>query len=99
MTTDGSTLVVPAAEVRALGATLGQLAGDADDAGARLARAPAVGPRLQAAVEEFLACHRTAAAAVAGELRWLGTTVRAVAGSWETLDRTLLGAAGRPQAR
>lgn len=99
MTTDGSTIAVPAAEVRALGAALAQLAGDADDAGSRLAAGAVVGPRLQAAVEDFFACHRTAAGALAGELRWLGATVGAVAGSWEALDGTLLGAAERPVAR
>jgi hypothetical protein len=99
MTTDGSTIAVPAAEVRALGATLAQLAGDADDAGRRLAQGRSVGPRLQAAVEDFLACHRTATGALAGELRWLGATVGAVADSWEGLDATLLGAAGRRVAR
>lgn len=99
MTTDGSTIAVPASEVRALGATLAQLAGDADDAGTRLAPGHAVGPRLQAAVEDFLTCHRTATGALAGELRWLGATVGAVADSWEALDGSLLGTAGRAVAR
>lgn len=99
MTTDGSTIAVPAAEVRLLGATLAQLAGDADDAGLRLAPGRAVGPRLQAAAEDFLTCHRTAAGALAGELRWLGATVAAVADSWEALDGSLLGAVGRRGAR
>jgi hypothetical protein len=99
MTTDGSTISVPAAAVRVLGVTLAQLAGDADDAGGRLAPGRALGPRLQAAVEDFLICHRTAAGALAGELRWLGAAVGAVADSWEALDATLLGAAGRPVAR
>jgi hypothetical protein len=99
MTSDGSTIAVPAAEVRALGVTLAQLAGDAEDAGARLAAAPPVGPALQAAVDDFLTCHRTAAAALAGELRWLGGAVSAVADSWEALDAALVGPAGRAVPR
>lgn len=99
MSTDGTRIAVPPAEVRALGATLAQLAGDADDAGVRFAAVPRVGPGLQAAVDDFLACHRTAAAALAGELRWMGATVTAVAASWEALDGGLLGTAGRPVPR
>jgi hypothetical protein len=97
--TDAGTIAVPAAEVRALGVVLGQLAGDADDAGARLTPEPGVGPSLRAAVEDFLACHRTAAAALAGELRWLGSAVTAVAASWEALDGALLGPGGRAEPR
>jgi hypothetical protein len=99
MTTDGSTVAVPAAQVRGLGATLVQVAGDAEDAGARLACAVPVAPALRAAVDDFLAAHRAAAGALAGELRWLGATVAAVADSWEALDTALLGAAGRPVPR
>lgn len=99
MTTDGDMIAVPAAEVHALGVTLGQLAGDAEDAAARFVAGRPVGPRLQAAVEDFLTCHRTAARALAGELRWLGATVGAVADSWEALDAPLLGAAGRQVPR
>ena len=81
---------LPAAEVFALADRLSAAAEEADDAGARLARPAAVGSPLQAAAEAFLDGHRAAAAAMAGELRWLGTTVASVAASWLTLDAALL---------
>lgn len=89
MTSDG-TLQVPPEEVYALAATLGDQAYPADDVAARLASAPLVGGPLQPALEDLFTCHRTAARAVAGELRWLGTTVATVVDSWLRLDGSLL---------
>ena len=88
---------LPAAEVHALADRLVQSAEEADDAGARLAAPAAVGGPLQAAVESFLDCHRVAAAAMAGELRWLGGTIAAVADSWVALDGSLLAGQGEPR--
>jgi hypothetical protein len=84
-----------ALEVHALAATLRDVAGEADLIGVRLAGAPAVGGTLQPAVEAFLDCHRTAGLALAGELRWLGSTVAAVADSWVRLDGSLVAPAAR----
>jgi hypothetical protein len=94
VTSDG-TLRVPPEEVYALAAGLGEQAYPADDVAARLAGAPAVGGPLQAALEDLFTCHRTAARAVAGELRWLGTTISAVVDSWLDLDGSLLGPRGQ----
>jgi hypothetical protein len=91
MTTDGPGIRVPVAEVRALGAALGAQAGEADGVAAVLAGAPSPGPALRAAAEDLLGCQRAAAGALAGELRWLGATITAVAASWERLDTGLLG--------
>jgi hypothetical protein len=93
------TIEVPAAEVYALAATLTALAGEADEITGRLAGAAAVDGPLQPAIEGFLACHRTAAAAVAGELRWLGGSVAAVVDSWLGLDGSLLAAPGEVARR
>jgi hypothetical protein len=49
--------------------------------------------------EVFLDSHRTAGRALAGELRWLGDAVAAVADSWLTFDGTLLDRAGRARVR
>jgi hypothetical protein len=87
-----------ALEVHALAATVRDVAGEADWIGVRLAGAPAVGSPLQPAVEAFLDCHRTAGLALAGELRWLGSTVAAVADSWVRLDGALVAPAGRMPA-
>jgi hypothetical protein len=86
---------MPAAEVYALAQTLIGQAETADEARARLAGADGVGGGLEAAVEEFLDCHRTGAGALAGELRLLGATVAGVADSWLGLDEVLLAARGR----
>lgn len=98
MTSDGS-LRVPPAEVYALAATLGDQAYPADDVAVRLASAPAVGGPVQPALEDLFTCHRTAARAVAGELRWLGTTVSSVVDSWLRLDGALLAPRGRATPR
>ena len=93
------TIEVPAAEVYALGAAL-RSAGDLTaEARVRLVQPAAVTGPLQAAVDGFLECHGTAAAALAGELDWLGRTVAAVADSWLGLDGALLAPPGsaRPQ--
>jgi hypothetical protein len=82
---------LPAAEVRALADTLRERAGDAEDALARLDGRSSVGGPLQAALDGFLESHRAAGRALAGELRWLGSTIEAVADSWVDLDAALLG--------
>ena len=97
-TLPGMSIEMRALEVHALAATLRDTAGEADLIGVRLAGARAVGGPLQPAVEEFLDCHRTARLALAGELRWLGSTVAAVADSWLRLDGTLVAPAARMRA-
>ena len=89
---------IRALEVHALAAALRDVAGEADWIGVRLAGTPAVGGTLQAAVEAFLACHRTAGLALAGELRWLGSGVAAAADSWVRLDGAVVAPAGRLRA-
>lgn len=90
------TIEMPAAEVHALAAALEEEAATAEEAAARLPHgADGAGPDLVGAVEEFLDCHRVGAGALAGELRWLGGTVSAVADSWLGLDEVLLAARGR----
>jgi hypothetical protein len=79
-----------ALEVHALAATVRDVAGEADWIGVRLTGAPAVGGALQPAVEAFLDCQRTAGLALAGELRWLGSTMDAAADSWMRLDGALV---------
>jgi hypothetical protein len=79
-----------ALEVYSLADGLRTLAGEADEAKHRLSAPAAVGGPLQPAVEAFLASHRTAGQALAGELRWLGGTIRDVADSWLALDSSLL---------
>lgn len=86
---------VRALEVHAMAGTLRDTAQKADLIGVRPTGARAVGGPLQPAVEEFLDCHRAAGLALAGELRWLGSTVAAVADSWVRLDGTLARPAGR----
>jgi hypothetical protein len=90
---------MPAAEVHALASALIGQAETADEAGGHLAGADRLGPELQAAVEEFLDCHRVGAGALAGELRLLGATVAGVADSWLGLDEVLLAARGRDPRR
>jgi hypothetical protein len=99
MTTDGATIQVPPGEIRALGAALAAQGEEAAGVAGRLDAAAPVGRALQAAAEDFLACHRAAASALAGELHWLGRTVAAVADSWEGLDAALLVRPGRPVPR
>jgi hypothetical protein len=89
---------IRALEVHALAAILRATAGEADQIGVRLAGTPVVGGGLQSAVEAFLECHRTTGLALAGELRWLGSTVAGVADSWTRLDGTLMAPAGRMRA-
>jgi hypothetical protein len=80
--------VVPA-ELYALA---GVLRAAADRAGRAAAEIPddavggPVGPPLQAFTETL----RTAAGCLAGELRWLGSTVAGTADSWLGLDGSLL---------
>ena len=97
-TLPGMSIEIRALEVHALAATLRDTAGEADLIGVRLAGVPAVGGPLQPAVEAFLDCHRLAGLALAGELRWLGSTVAGVADSWVRLDGTLMAPAGRMRA-
>jgi hypothetical protein len=89
---------ISAVEVYLLADGLHASADGADDAASRLG-ARDVGGDLQTAVDAFLDSHRTAGQALAGELRWLGDTVATVAGSWLTLDRTLLAHARREAGR
>ena len=98
VTSDGS-IRVPPEEVYALAARLAEQAHPADDVAARLAAAPGVGGPLQPALEDLFVCHRTAARAVAGELRWLGTTIAAVVDSWLQLDGSLLAPRGEATPR
>lgn len=98
VTSDG-TLQVPAEEVSALAAALGDLAHPAQDVAARLGRAPLVGGPLQPALEDLFRCHRTTARAVAGELRWLGGTLTGVVDSWLRLDGSLLAPRGEATPR
>jgi hypothetical protein len=89
---------IRALEVHALAATLRDVAGEADWIGVRLSGSPVVGGVLQPAVDSFLDCHRTAGLALSGELRWLGSTVAAVADSWLRLDGALVTPAARMRA-
>ena len=87
---------MPAAEVYALAQALAGQAETAEEARGHLTSAGGgdVGA-LASAVETFLEDHRVGAGALAGELRWLGGTVSAVADSWLGLDVVLLAARGR----
>jgi hypothetical protein len=90
------TIEMPAQEVYALANALTGQAETADEARGYLAEArPHDMGALAAAAEAFLADHRIGAEALAGELRWLGGTVSAVADSWLGLDEVLLAARGR----
>jgi hypothetical protein len=89
---------MPAVEVYALASMLGDASTDAEEIGSRLGGAPQVGGPLQPVLEGFLDGHRTAGRALAGELRWLGSTVAAVADSWARLDEALLRPSGRRSA-
>ncbi len=94
----GMSIEILALEVHALAAGLRDAAGEADVIGVRLNCTPQVNGTLQPAVEVFLDCHRTAGLALAGELRWLGSTVAAVADSWVRLDAVIVAPAGRLRA-
>jgi hypothetical protein len=98
VTSDG-TLRVPPEEGYALAANLGEGAHPADDAATWLAAAPGVGGPLQSALEDLFVCHRTAARAVAGELRWLHTAIAAVVDSWLDLDGSMLAPRGEMTPR
>jgi hypothetical protein len=87
---------MPALEVHALADGLRRGAAVADEAQHQLGAPIDVGGPLQPTVEAFLQSHRTAAQALAGELRWLGDTIAAVADSWLVLDDTLLSRVKRP---
>jgi hypothetical protein len=87
---------MPALEVHALADGLRSRAAEADEAQHRLGPPTSIGGPLQPTVEAFLQSHRTAAQALAGELRWLGDTVAAVADSWLALDHALLARIRRP---
>ena len=93
------TIEVPPDQLYALAGALRRQGEEADAATARLRAAPGVAGPLAGAVEAFLEAHRVAGAAVAGELRWLGGTVAAVADSWLGLDGSLVPAAGRAVPR
>ena len=81
---------MPAERVRALGGSLTDRAGTADEIRARLSDDVGVDGPLRTPVELFLERHRTLAAALAGELRWLGSTVTGIADAWVQLDTGLL---------
>ena len=81
---------MPVERVRALGRSLEDAAGTADDVRARLVDGGDVDGPLRVPVELFLDHHRTLAGALAGELRWLGPTVVGVADAWVELDAALL---------
>ena len=81
---------MPVERVRALGRSLEDAAGTADDVRARLVDEGDVDGPLRRPVGLFLDRHRTLATALAGELRWLGTTVVGIADAWVRLDAALL---------
>lgn len=93
-----TTIEVRADQVYGLVATLEDLAQEAQQVGTDLAGTPQVAAALQATIEGFLADHRTAAQALAGELRWLGATIGVVASSWVRLDHYLLSVQDRAEA-
>ncbi len=99
MTSGQGTIAVPPEELYALARGLHAHADAAHEAVRHLAGLPEVGGPLTAAVAGFLDSHRTAAAALAAQLAWLGGTVAAVADSWLGLDRGLLAPRGQAAAR
>ena len=90
---------MPAAEVYGLARALWAAEGSAHDIGARLGDPGDVGAPLRTAVESFLECQRMTGRALAGELRWLGDTVDAVADSWLGFDATVLATHARARGR
>jgi hypothetical protein len=93
------TIEVPPAQLYALADALRAQGDEADEVTGRLAGAPAVPGPLAGAVGAFLEAHRVAGGAVAGELRWLGGTIAAVADSWLGLDGSLLARPGEAVPR
>jgi hypothetical protein len=85
---------LPAEEVRALGRSLSASADTAEEVRGRLHDDGDVDGPLGTPVALFLECCAALATALAGELRWLGGTVTAVADSWVQLDAALLPPAG-----
>ena len=83
------TIEVPSAQLYALADALRAQGDEADEGAARLAAAPEVTGPLAGAAGAFVEAHRVAGAAVAGELRWLGGTLAAVADSWLGLDGSM----------
>ena len=99
MSTDPGAITVPPEQLYDLAESLRAQGEAATELAARFAGTAPVGGPLQAAVDGFLECHRSAAGAVAGELRWLGGTIAAVADSWLALDASLLAPPGEARAR
>ena len=81
---------IPAQRVRELGRSLTGRAGTVDEVRARLVDDGDVEGPLRTPVELFLDSHRLLAAALAGELGWLGSTVVGIADAWVQLDAGLL---------
>ncbi|SDF91169.1 hypothetical protein SAMN05660662_3801 [Blastococcus aurantiacus] len=81
---------MPAEQVRALGRSLTGRAGTVDDVRGRLVDDGDVDGPLRTPVELLLDRHRLLATALAGELRWLGSTVVGIADAWVRLDAGLL---------
>jgi hypothetical protein len=84
------TIEVPPGQLYALADALRAQADEGDEITTRLAGAPALSGPLRGPAEAFLEAHRAAGTAVAGELRWLGGTIAAVADSWLGLDGSML---------
>ena len=97
--TAAMTIEVPPAELYALAEALRSQGEAAGEVALRLSVPVEVGGGLQAAIDGFLECHRSASAALAGELHWLGGTVAAIADSWLGLDGSLLAPPGRVTRR
>ena len=86
---------LPTADVRAMAEHLRSATGPAESAAARLSGHEQPGGPLGPAVGAFYDRHRLGAAAVAGELAWLGDTVDAVVAAWLRLDGVLLAPSDR----
>jgi hypothetical protein len=89
------TIELPAAEVRALAATLHDQGATAQDAGLRLSTADGLRGPLAAPLSSFVEAHRVGCSAVAFELGHLGGVLHGVVDSWLGLDEVLLAARGR----
>ena len=96
-TLPGMSIDIQAHEVHALAAGLRESAGEADRVRVGLADPPRVDGPLQPAAEAFVESSRTAGRALAGELRWLASTIAAAADSWTRLDAVVVPPAGRPR--
>jgi hypothetical protein len=90
---------VPPDELYALADRLRAQGAEAAEVTDRLRGVPGVGGPLGPGADAFLLAHRVAADALAGELRWLGSAVTAVADSWLGLDGSVLGAPNHPVPR